>query len=100
MSTTTKPESTPPRYSTRDVANAALADVIRWCGEHRGSIGWMCTQVFVDYGIKVARPQMSRYLAQNPEKRVEPQLGIGLAIIASHYRLRQGKENHENERTH
>lgn len=96
MSATTKTnEGQGDAVNSREIANVALADTIAWCRDNRGAIGWLCTQVWVDYKLRIQRPQMSRYLAQNPAKRVEPQLGTGLAIMASAHRLKEMAKQNE-----
>jgi hypothetical protein len=69
--------------TSKEIANLAIGSVVEWCASNRGGVSRICDAVESEFGLRIQRPQMSRYVAKNPAKRVEPQLGTGLAIMSA-----------------
>jgi len=63
------------------VADNALDFLIAYAAENRGTIAALAERLIQRTGQQIYRQQVASWLAPDPARRTEPQLGIGLLLI-------------------
>lgn len=83
------------KIDTSNVANAALQFLIDHAAKTRGAEIALAERMTKRTGQQVLRQQVQGWLNPDPEKRIEPKLGVGLMLILEGRAMIQGSAEGE-----
>lgn len=80
------------RTNTTEIANEVIGPAIDYAAKNRGTMGALAERLSARLGYKVHRQLVQGWLHPDPERRIEPKLGLGLVILAECRGMMEGDE--------
>lgn len=67
--------------NTTHVSETALAPLIKYCNENPGAKSELALKMTEAVGYTIQRQVVEGWMHKDPEKRVEPKLGMGIVLM-------------------